>query len=78
MARSVTLCVVCVGRAEPKACQEDTFPGLLGLVYSYLETLDVEESELKRIHEYLDLVKRRADGMWALVCWACVQVLSCP
>ena len=42
--------------------QSDSFPGLLGLVYSYLETLDVEPSELHRIHEYLDLVKDRASG----------------
>ena len=50
--------------------QEDTFPGLLGLVYSYLETLDVDERELTRIHEYLNLVKHRADGAYLLVSYA--------
>ncbi|KAF7793913.1 hypothetical protein EIP86_005035 [Pleurotus ostreatoroseus] len=37
------------------------FIGLLGLVYAYLDTLDVERDELTRIHEYLNLVKSRAD-----------------
>ncbi|EKM54562.1 uncharacterized protein PHACADRAFT_258498 [Phanerochaete carnosa HHB-10118-sp] len=36
--------------------------GLLGLVYSYLDTLEVRPSEMIRIHEYLDLVKRRSNG----------------
>lgn len=38
------------------------FPGLLTLVHSYLETLEVEASELIRIREYLDLVKQRSNG----------------
>lgn len=38
------------------------FMGLLGLVYAYLDTLEVEECELVKIRRYLDLVKRRANG----------------
>ena len=30
-------------------------------MYAYLDTLDVERDELTRIHEYLNLVKSRAD-----------------
>ncbi|KAJ7132792.1 glutamate-cysteine ligase catalytic subunit [Mycena crocata] len=40
----------------------DDFPGLLGLVTVYLETLDISPDELARIHNYLDLVRRRSDG----------------
>ncbi|KAF9241591.1 glutamate-cysteine ligase-domain-containing protein [Melanogaster broomeanus] len=38
------------------------FPGLLGLVEAYLETLDMEPSEKQQIDRYLDLVRRRANG----------------
>ncbi len=38
------------------------FPGLLNLVYMYLETLDVDEESGRKIEEYLDLVRRRTDG----------------
>lgn len=40
----------------------DDFPGLLGLVYAYLETLDVESGALAKIEKYLDLIRRRANG----------------
>lgn len=36
-------------------------------MYSYLETLEVEPSEMIRIHEYLDLIKRRSNGAKRLV-----------
>jgi len=39
-----------------------TFPGLLGLVEAYLETLDIDPSERRRINKYVDLVRRRANG----------------
>ncbi|RPD54727.1 glutamate-cysteine ligase catalytic subunit [Lentinus tigrinus ALCF2SS1-7] len=39
-----------------------TFPGLLNLVYMYLETLDLDEESGRRIEEYLDLVRRRTNG----------------
>ncbi|KAM5540208.1 hypothetical protein V8D89_006027 [Ganoderma adspersum] len=38
------------------------FPGLLSLVYMYLDTLDVEVDSRRRIEEYLDLIRRRTDG----------------
>ncbi|KAL0956322.1 hypothetical protein HGRIS_002474 [Hohenbuehelia grisea] len=38
------------------------FPGLLNLVISYLDTLDVPADELARIHKYLDLVRLRSTG----------------
>ncbi|TCD70319.1 hypothetical protein EIP91_003948 [Steccherinum ochraceum] len=40
----------------------ETFPGLIQLIYAYLETLEVDESERQRIEDYMDLVKRRASG----------------
>ncbi|KDQ06955.1 hypothetical protein BOTBODRAFT_167511 [Botryobasidium botryosum FD-172 SS1] len=39
-----------------------TFPGLLGLVYVYLGTLDIEPVEMDKLKVYLDLVKGRANG----------------
>ncbi|KAI0368347.1 glutamate-cysteine ligase catalytic subunit [Pilatotrama ljubarskyi] len=38
------------------------FPGLLNLVYAYLETLDFDEKSARRIEEYLDLIRRRTNG----------------
>ncbi|KII92773.1 hypothetical protein PLICRDRAFT_37574 [Plicaturopsis crispa FD-325 SS-3] len=38
------------------------FPGLLPLVESYLDTLDVDKETRNRIEKYLDLVRRRANG----------------
>ncbi|KAF9478808.1 glutamate-cysteine ligase catalytic subunit [Pholiota conissans] len=38
------------------------FPGLLPLINAYLDNLDIEPKELKKIHQYLDLVKRRSIG----------------
>ncbi|KAI0759820.1 glutamate-cysteine ligase catalytic subunit [Trametes elegans] len=38
------------------------FPGLLNLVYAFLETLDFDADEARRIEEYLDLVRRRTNG----------------
>jgi glutamate--cysteine ligase catalytic subunit len=40
----------------------ESFPGLLGLVYAYLETLEIEEKALAKIERYLDLIRRRANG----------------
>ncbi|KAI0930145.1 hypothetical protein AcV5_006934 [Taiwanofungus camphoratus] len=42
--------------------KQEAFPGLMGLVYAYLDTLDVDEDERRRIEEYLDLIKRRTNG----------------
>lgn len=42
--------------------QGAAFPGLLSLVYMYLDTLDVDVDSRRRIEEYLDLIRRRTDG----------------
>ncbi|KAH9858944.1 glutamate-cysteine ligase catalytic subunit [Lenzites betulinus] len=39
-----------------------SFPGLLNLVYMYLETLDMDEKSARKIEEYLDLIRRRTNG----------------
>jgi glutamate--cysteine ligase catalytic subunit len=38
------------------------FPGLLGVVEAYIDTLDVDEGDRLQISRYLDLVRRRATG----------------
>jgi len=40
----------------------DAFPGLIGLVETYIGTLDLSDSEMRKISSYLDLVRRRANG----------------
>ncbi|KAF8639556.1 hypothetical protein AX17_001460 [Amanita inopinata Kibby_2008] len=40
----------------------EDFPGLLGLVYAYLDTLDVAIDEMAKIKQYLDLIRRRSKG----------------
>ncbi|OCH87055.1 glutamate-cysteine ligase catalytic subunit [Obba rivulosa] len=40
----------------------DAFPGLLGLVVAYLDTLDFDETTRLRIEGYLDLIRRRTNG----------------
>ena len=34
----------------------------MGLVYAYLDTLDMDKEQSERINAYLEFVKRRADG----------------
>lgn len=40
----------------------ESFPGLLGVVNAYLNTLNVEFAAKKRMRTYLNLIKWRADG----------------
>ncbi|KAL1680324.1 glutamate-cysteine ligase-domain-containing protein [Schizophyllum commune] len=40
----------------------DTFPGLIGLVDLYLDTLHIEHDEMTRIQNYLDLIRQRSTG----------------
>lgn len=40
----------------------EAFPGLVGLVEAYIDTLDMCEPELRKITSYLSLVRRRANG----------------
>ena len=48
----------------PTNRQGEHFPGLLRLVYDYLNTLDINGDAVDRIEKYLDLIRRRADGEW--------------
>ncbi|KAF8650391.1 hypothetical protein AX16_005199 [Volvariella volvacea WC 439] len=41
---------------------KDDFPGLLSLIYSYLETIEMEDRERHDIEQYLDLIRNRANG----------------
>lgn len=41
---------------------DDTMPGLLPLVHSYLDSLDMTDTERQRLNRYLDLVAMRVDG----------------
>ncbi|KAG9046203.1 hypothetical protein FS837_004874 [Tulasnella sp. UAMH 9824] len=40
----------------------DDFPGLLGLVNAYLNSLDVEFEQKRRMRKYMEFVKQRANG----------------
>lgn len=40
----------------------EDFPGLLGVVNAYLNSLDVEFEAKRQMRKYLNVVKRRADG----------------
>lgn len=42
--------------------EDDSFPGLLSLVSSYLDALDIELETRKEMNLYLDLVRMRASG----------------
>jgi len=48
--------------AEIISGKGEFFPGLLGVVNAYLDTLNVEFAAKKRIRAYLNLIKWRADG----------------
>ncbi|KAF4567620.1 hypothetical protein EYR40_006621 [Pleurotus pulmonarius] len=39
-----------------------SFPGLLGLVSEYLDTLDIPTDELRKINAYLDFIRLRSTG----------------
>ncbi|KAG8735686.1 hypothetical protein FRC10_010275 [Ceratobasidium sp. 414] len=41
---------------------KDSFPGLLGIVNAYLDSLNVEFTAKVKLQKYLNLIKRRADG----------------
>lgn len=48
--------------------QGSKFPGLLGVVEAYIDTLDVDEGDRLQISRYLDLVRKRATGMDIVSC----------
>jgi glutamate--cysteine ligase catalytic subunit len=42
--------------------QGDVFPGLVGLVCMYMDTLDVDVETRAKLEKYVDLIRRRANG----------------
>ena len=60
-------------RTPSVGAQCDAFPGLFPLVYAYLDTLDMEEGERVKLERYLDLIKRRTDGMYPQRCLYSMQ-----
>lgn len=47
---------------KPSDVSGVSFPGLLGLVHSYLNSLNVDITTRCELAKYLELIKRRADG----------------
>lgn len=47
---------------EQHRFQGDGFPGLIGLVNEYVDTLDVGIDEMAKIKRYLDLIRLRSRG----------------
>jgi glutamate--cysteine ligase catalytic subunit len=54
----MTLEEIMVGKA-------DDFPGLIGVVEMFLETLDVDEQTEAKLRSYLSFVRRRATGAYS-------------
>lgn len=42
--------------------QGNQYPGLIGLVEAYLDTLDVDAETGKKLRSYLDLIRKRSNG----------------
>ncbi|KAI5123918.1 hypothetical protein M0805_006336 [Coniferiporia weirii] len=42
--------------------KDNAYPGLMGLVRAYLDTLEVDAETNKKLNKYLDLIKRRSNG----------------
>lgn len=47
---------------EQYGFQGDDFPGLIGLVHAYIDTLDVGIDEMAKIKRYLDVIRLRSRG----------------
>ncbi|KAF8629425.1 hypothetical protein AX15_003473 [Amanita polypyramis BW_CC] len=58
----VSRCAVLLSCDEKCRNQGDNFPGLIGLVYAYVDTLDVGVDEMAKIKGYLDLIRLRSKG----------------
>ncbi|KAL5528478.1 GSH1 [Sanghuangporus sanghuang] len=55
------------------------YPGLLGLVRAYLDTLEVDGETNKKLKSYLNLIERRANGtLLTTACWIRNFVRSHP
>lgn len=53
--------------------KDGKFPGLLRLVYAYIDTLDIDEEALNKIEKYLDFIKRRSNGLSVFVLYAFIS-----
>lgn len=47
--------------------KDEDFPGLLGVVRAYVDSLDVETKIKVRLTKYLDFIEQRADGSYSTV-----------
>ena len=62
-----------------KTVQPDTFPGLVPLIHSYLESMDVDADTHCTIQQYLRLIQKRASGeLLTTASWMRQQVLNHP
>lgn len=58
---------------------QDTFPGLVSLVNSYLGSMDVDVNTHCTILQYLQLISKRASGeIMTMASWIRKEVLSHP
>ena len=48
--------------AEIMTGKGDYFPGLVPLIYAYLELIDCDPRTLERVSQYLELIRKRALG----------------
>lgn len=56
---------------------EGTFPGLVPLVESYLNSVNVDVETMCALQRYLDLIRKRADGsLWTVSKWVRKFVMS--
>lgn len=58
---------------------KDTFPGLVPLIHSYLQSMDVDADTHCTIQQYLRLIQRRASGaLMTTASWIRKEVLNHP
>ncbi|KAJ9630102.1 glutamate--cysteine ligase [Knufia peltigerae] len=58
------------GDEEPKDAADDDFPGLIPLVESYLDSVNIDVTTRCELARYLDLIRKRADGtLWTGAKW---------
>lgn len=45
-----------------KYSETEKFPGIIGLIYIYMDTIDLQENVRKSVTKYLDFISKRASG----------------
>lgn len=53
----------------------DSFPGLMGVVNAYLNSLNVDVGTKCELRRYLDLIKLRAKGEWRAFRFNCLALI---